>query len=70
MRLNDVMLRLVTELRWQKFVMFYDSEYGELRGAGAALGLWWRHSKVLGDLRAGPSRVAAECLRAGLVYMV
>nr|KAF6456273.1 glutamate ionotropic receptor delta type subunit 1 [Rousettus aegyptiacus] len=26
-RLNDVMLRLVTELRWQKFVMFYDSEY-------------------------------------------
>ncbi|OBS72015.1 hypothetical protein A6R68_13408, partial [Neotoma lepida] len=28
-RLNDVMLRLVTELRWQKFVMFYDSEYGE-----------------------------------------
>lgn len=33
-RLNDVMLRLVTELRWQKFVMFYDSEYGELRGAG------------------------------------
>lgn len=69
-RLNDVMLRLVTELRWQKFVMFYDSEYGELRGAGAALGLWWRHSKVLGDLRAGPSRVAAECLRAGLVYMV
>lgn len=69
-RLNDVMLRLVTELRWQKFVMFYDSEYGELRGAGAALGLWWRHSKVLGDLRAGPSRVAAECFRAGLVYMV
>ncbi|ERE91612.1 glutamate receptor delta-1 subunit-like protein [Cricetulus griseus] len=29
-RLNDVMLRLVTELRWQKFVMFYDSEYGPL----------------------------------------
>ncbi|ELK09470.1 Glutamate receptor delta-1 subunit [Pteropus alecto] len=49
-RLNDVMLRLVTELRWQKFVMFYDSEYGELRGAGAALGLWWRQSQVLGDL--------------------
>ena len=38
-RLNDVMLRLVTELRWQKFVMFYDSEYGELTGAGATLGL-------------------------------
>ncbi|EPQ10706.1 Glutamate receptor delta-1 subunit [Myotis brandtii] len=28
-RLNDVMLRLVTELRWQKFVMFYDSEYAQ-----------------------------------------
>lgn len=36
-RLNDVMLRLVTELRWQKFVMFYDSEYGEL---GAGVTLW------------------------------
>lgn len=35
-RLNDVMLRLVTELRWQKFVMFYDSEYGE-SGAGGTL---------------------------------
>lgn len=34
MRLNDVMLRLVTELRWQKFVMFYDSEYGESKGQG------------------------------------
>lgn len=31
-RLNDVMLRLVSELRWQKFVMFYDSEYGECAG--------------------------------------
>ncbi|KFO34004.1 Glutamate receptor delta-1 subunit [Fukomys damarensis] len=29
-RLNDVMLRLVTELRWQKFIMFYDSEYGDV----------------------------------------
>lgn len=66
-RLNDVMLRLVTELRWQKFVMFYDSEYGELRGAGATLGLWWTHSQVLGDLRAGPSCVTAECFQAGLV---
>lgn len=66
-RLNDVMLRLVTELRWQKFVMFYDSEYGELRWAGATLGLWWTHSQVLGDLRAGPSCVAAECFPAGLV---
>lgn len=50
-RLNDVMLRLVTELRWQKFVMFYDSEYGEL-GAGAALGFLWGHGWALGDLRA------------------
>ncbi|XP_036402753.1 glutamate receptor ionotropic, delta-1 [Megalops cyprinoides] len=30
-RLNDVMLRLVTELRWQKFIVFYDSEY-DIRG--------------------------------------
>lgn len=28
-RLNDVMLTLVTELRWQKFIIFYDSDYGE-----------------------------------------
>ncbi|KAJ8250255.1 hypothetical protein COCON_G00221770 [Conger conger] len=28
-RLNDVMLRLVTELHWSKFIVFYDSEYGE-----------------------------------------
>lgn len=35
-RLNDVMLRLVTELRWQKFVMFYDSEYGESGVGGGA----------------------------------
>ncbi|XP_072827221.1 glutamate receptor ionotropic, delta-1-like [Vicugna pacos] len=27
MRLNDVMLRLVTELCWQKIIMFYDSAY-------------------------------------------
>ncbi|KAK2523638.1 hypothetical protein Q9233_009978 [Columba guinea] len=27
-RLNDVMLKLVTELRWQKFIVFYDSDYG------------------------------------------
>lgn len=42
-RLNDVMLRLVTELRWQKFVMFYDSEYGESSGrrARAARGQGW-----------------------------
>ena len=28
-RLNDVMLTLVDELRWQKFIIFYDTEYGE-----------------------------------------
>ncbi|MEJ1276680.1 hypothetical protein NN561_007589 [Cricetulus griseus] len=44
-RLNDVMLRLVTELRWQKFVMFYDSEYGESRVDGLKLG--FRDSWVL-----------------------
>ncbi|XP_030642618.1 glutamate receptor ionotropic, delta-1 isoform X1 [Chanos chanos] len=30
-RLNDVMLTLVTELRWHKFIVFYDSEY-DIRG--------------------------------------
>uniref|UniRef100_A0A8B9K6S4 Glutamate receptor n=1 Tax=Astyanax mexicanus TaxID=7994 RepID=A0A8B9K6S4_ASTMX len=30
-RLNDVMITLVSELRWHKFIMFYDSEYGDLR---------------------------------------
>uniref|UniRef100_A0AAY4DHI0 Glutamate receptor n=1 Tax=Denticeps clupeoides TaxID=299321 RepID=A0AAY4DHI0_9TELE len=30
-RLNDVMLTLVGELRWQKFIIFYDSEY-DIRG--------------------------------------
>ncbi|XP_063814885.1 glutamate receptor ionotropic, delta-1 isoform X1 [Pseudophryne corroboree] len=30
-RLNDVMLKLVTELRWQKFIVFYDSYY-DIRG--------------------------------------
>lgn len=28
-RLNDVMLTLVGELRWQKFIVFYDNEYGK-----------------------------------------
>lgn len=28
-RLNDVMITLVSELRWHKFIVFYDSEYGE-----------------------------------------
>lgn len=68
-RLNDVMLRLVTELRWQKFVMFYDSEYGEL-GAGAALGLQWGHRQTLGDLRAGPSLVEVEPFGEGWVWTV
>lgn len=27
-RLNDVMLTLVEELGWQKFIVFYDNEYG------------------------------------------
>lgn len=27
-RLNDVMLTLVEELGWQKFIIFYDIEYG------------------------------------------
>ncbi|XP_069016025.1 glutamate receptor ionotropic, delta-1-like isoform X2 [Embiotoca jacksoni] len=30
-RLNDVMLTLVEELRWQKFIIFYDIEY-DIRG--------------------------------------
>ncbi|KAM9831579.1 glutamate receptor ionotropic, delta-1-like [Neosynchiropus ocellatus] len=30
-RLNDVMLTLVEELSWQKFIVFYDSEY-DIRG--------------------------------------
>ncbi|TRZ10896.1 hypothetical protein HGM15179_016210 [Zosterops borbonicus] len=35
-RLNDVMLKLVTELRWQKFIVFYDSDYDdELHGFNA-----------------------------------
>lgn len=34
-RLNDVMLTLVEELRWQKFIIFYDIEYGEWAVAGA-----------------------------------
>ncbi|KAM9326965.1 glutamate receptor ionotropic, delta-1 [Gastrophryne carolinensis] len=29
--LNNVMLKLVTELRWQKFIVFYDSDY-DIRG--------------------------------------
>ncbi|ELK27118.1 Glutamate receptor delta-1 subunit, partial [Myotis davidii] len=36
-RLNDVTLRLVTELRWQKFVMFYDSEYDPVYQAPSRL---------------------------------
>lgn len=60
MRLNDVMLRLVTELRWQKFVMFYDSEYGESKGQGP---LWAPLGALLGagGLRAGHG-TAGSCL--------
>lgn len=59
-RLNDVMLRLVTELRWQKFVMFYDSEYGESKGQGP---LWALVGTQLGagGLRAGLG-MAGSCL--------
>ncbi|MEQ2179175.1 Glutamate receptor ionotropic, delta-1 [Goodea atripinnis] len=28
-RLNNVMLTLVEELRWQKFIVFYDIDYGK-----------------------------------------
>ena len=27
-RINDVMLTLVSELHWQKFILFYESDYG------------------------------------------
>uniref|UniRef100_A0A4W3GXP5 Glutamate receptor n=1 Tax=Callorhinchus milii TaxID=7868 RepID=A0A4W3GXP5_CALMI len=30
-RIGDVMMRLVNELRWQKFIVFYDSDY-DIRG--------------------------------------
>lgn len=30
--LNDVILRVITEYAWQKFIIFYDSEYGKC---------WW-----------------------------
>ncbi|KAG8520627.1 Glutamate receptor ionotropic, delta-1 [Galemys pyrenaicus] len=64
-RLNDVMLRLVTELRWQKFVMFYDSEYGELaqgQGGAEALVEAWPGWEAL--------VLAVECCRAGQVKTV
>ncbi|KAM6951810.1 glutamate receptor ionotropic, delta-1 isoform 2-T2 [Aplochiton taeniatus] len=35
-RLNDVMLTIVEELRWQKFIVFYDNEY-DIRGLQAFL---------------------------------
>lgn len=66
-RLNDVMLRLVTELRWQKFVMFYDSEYGEL-GAGVALGLLGGTSGA-GRPLSQTVAVVAESFWVGWVYM-
>lgn len=30
-RINDVLLTLVSELHWQKFIIFYESDYGEFR---------------------------------------
>uniref|UniRef100_A0A8B9NG41 Receptor ligand binding region domain-containing protein n=1 Tax=Accipiter nisus TaxID=211598 RepID=A0A8B9NG41_9AVES len=44
-RLNDVMLKLVTELRWQKFIVFYDSDYGNLNH----LALFQGHVAVRGS---------------------
>lgn len=29
-RISDVLLTLVSELHWQKFIIFYESDYGEL----------------------------------------
>lgn len=29
-RINDVLLTLISELHWQKFIIFYESDYGEL----------------------------------------
>ncbi|XP_009696370.1 PREDICTED: glutamate receptor ionotropic, delta-2-like [Cariama cristata] len=29
--LNDVILRVVTEYAWQKFIIFYDNDYGSLQ---------------------------------------
>lgn len=52
-RLNDVMLRLVTELGWQKFVMFYDSEYGEL-GWGSGGGFSGGCGGAVADMGMGP----------------
>lgn len=63
-RLNDVMLRLVTELRWQKFVMFYDSEYGEL-GAGVCSGAPGRHLGLWETLEPGRCYDSQE-LQGGL----
>lgn len=30
-RINNVLLTLVSELHWQKFIIFYESDYGEFR---------------------------------------
>lgn len=30
-RINDVLLTLVSELHWRKFIIFYESDYGEFR---------------------------------------
>lgn len=39
-RLNDVMLTLVEELRWQKFIVFYDIEYGKWHICFCCAGSW------------------------------
>lgn len=50
-RLNDVMLKLVTELRWQKFIVFYDSDYGKGRTV-----LWDPFCSFLLDWEVGRER--------------
>ena len=37
-RINDVLLTLVSELHWQKFIIFYESDYGESRWTRAVDG--------------------------------
>lgn len=36
-RINDVLLTLVSELHWQKFIIFYESDYGELQQMRAVI---------------------------------
>jgi len=37
-RINDVLLTLISELHWQKFIIFYESDYGEFRLMRAVVG--------------------------------